>query len=149
MLSTLQNWGLEQMHYSVLKKVAWIFYHIQPLWLDLEKMSWDWDMSFDWRSVEMPCCAVFLYCWSSFFLSRLSLVLWCRNLYLVFISYRCKIKDVFVSWPTCVSCWWVLGPIQKNPNKPEPSIFPGGFLDEHDQELCMTAKTTLMINETH
>lgn len=35
--------------------------------------------------------------------------------------------------------------IQTKQNLP---LFPGGLLDEHDQELCMTAKTTMMINET-
>lgn len=28
------------------------------------------------------------------------------------------------------------------------SLLPGDLLDEHDQELCMTAKTTVMINKT-
>lgn len=34
---------------------------------------------------------------------------------------------------------------QTNPNLP---LFPGGLLDGHDQELNMTAETTMMINET-
>lgn len=39
-----------------------------------------------------------------------------------------------------------------NPEKPKQTktshFFPGGLLDEHDQVLRMTAKTTMMVNKT-
>ena len=78
---------------------------------------------------------------------------------LLSVSYRCKIKDIFVFQPTllvdwqewhgcCWRVWWGGNQSRQTQTNQNLPLFPGGLLDEHDQELRMTAQTTMMINET-